>query len=689
MGLALVVACGAASAAVDHIDITSRTSVMGGRAFGVAGPFEKIVGRVYFKVKPGEPHNRVIVDLDKAEKSADGDVVFSSDFWLLHPLDPDKANGGLLLEIPNRGHKNLLADINGAVPSADPTKEKEYGDRWLLRQGYTFAVLGWQWDLAEAPGIMRLSAPVAHEADGKPITGLLRDDFTLPTKTTSLPLGHILLGSVGGVEYPVSNPDDPRNVLTVRDGPTAERQIIPREEWSFAREENYTEAGKRGRRTVPDTNHILLKKGFEPGKLYELVYVVQDPVVAGLGLAAVRDFVSYLKNDKNDIATVSRAYAIGISQSGRFLRHFLYQNFNADEQGRQVFDGITAIVAGAGRGSFNHRFAQPSRDAAPLSAVFYPTDLFPFTDLPERDPVTGEKAGLLDAAQAAHVVPKIFYVNTSYEYWGRAASLIHTTPDGTKDADLAPNTRIYFFAGLEHFPGRFPPGPRGSGIADLQGQYPANPNPDRWLKRALIMNMNGWVRDGVEPPPSKYPKISDGTLVALNQVKFPEIPETHFPTEASVAWRLDFGSSWKDGIISTQPPKVGAEFPVLLPQVDADGNELAGVHIPEMTVPLATYTGWNYRAPTIGAPDRRLPFIGSYFPFRTTPEEREKSGDPRKSIGERYESEEAYVTQFRDAASALMAAHWMIREDLIPVLTRGQNEWQAVQAADAASAVPQ
>lgn len=678
--LFLALASGCAEAAVDHFDVISRSVVLDGGAFGESGSYEKIVAKVYFRVKPGDPHNGVIVDVDKAATNPDGDVTFSADLLLLRPTALEKGNGALLLEIPNRGHKGLLSAVNGGTPAPEPVKPSDFGDAWLLRQGYTVAWVGWQWDAPAEPGSMRLYAPIAHGPGGAHIGGLLRDDFCLARKAYDVPLGHLILGAIGGTEYPVSDPLDARNVLTVRDGPNTPRSVVARANWRFSYQPaaQGSDAGSGG--LVPDNNHIHLNSGFEPGKIYELVYVVQDPVVAGLGLAAVRDLVSQLKYEKNDIAQVSRAYAIGVSQCGRFLRHFAYQGFNADEHGRQVLDGMLVHVAGAGRGSFNHRFAQPSRDAQPMAALFYPTDLFPFSDLPELDPSTGESAGLLDSARAATVVPRIFYTNTSHEYWGRSAALIHASADGTRDLPLADTTRIYFFSGLQHFSRLLPP---VYGTGETMGQNRMNTNPVRWLVRAMITNMNGWVRDGIEPPASRYPRIDNGTLVPLGRVAFPRISGVSFPRETTLAWRLDFGPGWKWGIIDYQPPIVGRPFPALVPQVDADGNDVAGVQIPQMAVPLATYTGWNLRDPSIGSPDRRLAFIGSYLPFAATEAGRTVSHDPRRAIGERYSSEADYLDRFRAAAAASVRDRWMLAEDLPAAVGVAEKEWEAAEGLGA------
>jgi Alpha/beta hydrolase domain len=662
-------------ARVVRVEIASRTDIENGKPFGAAGAFEKITGRVYFAVDPANLHNRQIVDLEKALRNAKGEVEFSADLYLLKPKDMAKGNQAVLFEVSNRGGRGILSLVNG--------REGEYGDGFLMRQGYTIAWVGWEFDLSSTGEHLRLSAPVAHDAGGNEIHGLVRADFTPSQKRDDWPLGHILLGPDGGNSYAVDDPRSPANVMTVRDTPTEARTKVPRSDWSFARVVD----GK----LTPDAHFAHLNTGFVPGKIYEVVYSSKNPAVVGVGLAAVRDFLSYLKYDPQATAPVKRAYAIGISQSGRFLRHFIYQDFNADEKGRQVMDGVIAHVAGAGRGSFNHRFAQPSRDAQPMSSLFFPTDLFPFTDLPEEDRLTAS-AGLLDAATRSHTVPKIFYTNTSYEYWGRAASLIHTTADGQKDATPAPNTRIYFLAGLEHFTVPFPPEKSVGGNPDYTAQQKANPNPIQWYWRALITDMNAWVRDGKEPPPSTYPKIGEKTLVTLADWKFPKIPQVNTPHEVSLAYHLDFalevfgpppeknGPSNQPQIawINVEPPQVGAPFGVLVPQSDSDGNDLGGVRLPELQVPLATYTGWNLRDPSIGAPEQRVSFLGSWIPLAKTTEERKKSGDPRLSVAERYSSQKEYMSKFEQAAKKLVEQRFLLQEDLPAILERGRLEWRTI-----------
>ena len=647
------------AARVLRVEITSRQDVLGGKSFAKAGPYERITGKVYFAVAVSNPHNRRIVDLSNAVNLKNGEVEFSSDFVAVRPKDLSKGNGSMLLEVPNRGSAFILALVDGGGLDL----AHDAGDAWLLRQGFVVASLGWQYDAPPNPGALRLYAPIAKD-HGKTITGLLRGDLTPWHVMDEIPLGHLIVGHIGGTEYPVAAPGDPRNVLTVRASRQAPRSVIPRSKWQFA----HTVNGK----LVPSDRFIHLEGGFQPGRIYEYVYVVKDPAVAGLGFAAVRDFASYAKHDAHAEVHVARVYGEGISQDGRFLRDFLYEGFNADEQGRMALDGVLAHVAGAGRGSFNYRFAQPSRDAQPMSSIFYPTDVFPFTDLPETDPLAGRHGGLLDRARAEHVVPKIFFSNTSYEYWGRAAALIHTSPDGKRDVAISPDVRIYKFTGLQHFSGPFPP---AKGKDDLLGQEPQSPLPIRYFWRAMISNMDAWVRSNVPPPPSSYPKIADGMLVPLSQYSFPHLPGVNLPQEADPGMRLDFGPDWRGGILSLQPPKVGPDFPVLVPQPDADGNERSGVRLPEITVPLATYAPWNLRDASIGAPTQRVSFEASYLPFPKTAADRKKSGDPRLSIAERYKSREDYLARFTRATDELVKERWILPEDRAALIHRGEQEW--------------
>jgi len=643
-----------AEARVTRIEIKSRADLVGGKSFGLAGPYEKVVGKVYFTVDPNNPHNKIIVDLDKAPRDAHGLVEFSADLYILKPKDLSRGNGAALFEIANRGGKSLLRFFNHARNSLDPSTEAEMGDSFLMEHGFTLVWVGWQFDVPPGVGQVRLYAPVATD-NGKSITGLVRSDFVFTTKVYSASLGHR-----GQNAQPAIDVQSPEYALTVRDSVMGTRRVIPRRDWQFAR---FTDG-----RVMPDPTQIYYKNGFDPGKIYEVVYRTQNPTVVGLGLAAVRDLASFFKYQRDALVSVPRAYGFGISQSGRFLRHFLYQGFNADEQDRQVFDGIDAHVAGGGHGSFNHRFAEPSRDASPFSTFFYPTDIFPFTDLEQTDPETKETDGLLTLTRNSKVLPKIFYTFSSYEYWGRAASLIHTTIDGKADSPMMENVRIYYFPGGQHGPGPFPP-------TKTSTQQLTSPNDYSWAMRALLVAMDRWVRGEAPPPASQYARIDNGTLVKPQAVEFPKIPGVEFPRTIHEAYRVDYGPHWRQGIITLEPPRVGNAFPVMVPQVDRDGIDLGGVRMPEVAVPLATYTGWNPRDPRIGAQNELVDFAGSYIPFARTRAERERAGDPRLSIEERYPNRAQYLGMVAEAGVKLIKEGYLLAEDLPLLLDRAAEQW--------------
>jgi hypothetical protein len=334
-----------------------------------------------------------------------------------------------------------------------------------------------------------------------------------------------------------------------------------------------------------------------------------------------------------------------------------------------VFDGVLAHVAGAARGSFNFRFAQPSRDAHPFMNMFYPTDIFPFTDLDETDPETGLTDGLLAHATKDKTVPKIFYTNSSYEYWGRSASLVHISIDGQKDAAIPDSTRIYLLAGGQHGPASFPP-PRN------HTRNLSNPNDYRWAMRALLVAMDRWVRDGAEPPASQYPRIAQDALVRLGAVQFPKIPGGPLPKHIQEAYRVDYGPEFRPaGIITIEPPRVGHAFPILVPQVDRDGNETSGIRMPEIQVPLATYTGWNLRSPDIGAPEEMNSMQGSFIPFARTKAEREAHHDPRASLAERYSGRADYLGKVEAAARKLAAEGYLLEADVPQVVEHSAVEW--------------
>ena len=637
-----------ADAEVVAVEITSREPVLDRDAFGGIA-YEKLAGTIRFAFDLDADFNAPIVDLAKAPRAEDGElegrVLAHADLMVLRPSDPDAVRGTAWVEVSNRGGKASLSYFNRAQSSANPTTPAHFGDGLLMRRGLTVIWVGWQFDVPREPGRLRLVAPTAT-LGGAAIEGLVRCDWTVDAPTPTLGLGHR-----NHVPYPVVDPTSDEHRLTSRSGRLAEREELERSAWRFSAD------GQRIERTDGAP--------FDGGRIWELVYVARDPVVVGLGLAAIRDVASYAKYDDDCPFGVDRAIAFGVSQTGRFLRHFLYQGFNTDEAGRAVYDGLLIHTAGAGRGSFNHRFGQPSRDAHRYSAFFYPTDLFPFASRTLKDPVAGVEDGLCRVLDERGQLPKVVTTNTGYEYWGRAAALLHVTPDGKQDVELLPSERLYHLASAQHFGGPWPP--RDALRHDGAEVWRGDPLDFLLTLRALAMALVDWVEFDEYPPPSAYPRLADDSLVPLADLAWPKIPGLAAPTVAHEAYRVDYGSRWSSGIVSIEPPKLGPAFPVLVPQVDELGNERAGVPSVETLVPLATYAPWHVR------PDGELTdFWGSYAPLPLEP----SADDARPAVAALYPDRAAYDARVRAAAEALVEARTLLAEDVERVVARAQSQWE-------------
>lgn len=639
--------------AVMRLDISERSPLLGGQPFGSTGAYEMLRGRITFAIDPTHPRNRSIADLDKAPRTASGQVEWWSDFCLLQPVDAARGNHRLFFEVVNRGRIRAFAFLDSALSgTSELTRPQDVGDGFLLQQGYTVVWCGWQWDVVRGDGLLGMEVPQAMHG-GVPISGKVLCQWWPNADTQTL-----LLADRVHHPYPAADIDEPEAVLTVREHENGPRQVIPRQHWHF-----------------PDPAHISLATGFQAGKVYECVYRTSHAPVVGLGLLAVRDTVSFLKygtaTPQNPCAgRIERAYGFGASQSGRFLRHFLYLNLNSDEAERMVFDGVIPHIAGARRGEFNHRFAQPS-----ANTLQGPNNLFPFTDLEQTDPLTGQTDGLLRRISSEGHLPKIFHIDSSAEYWRGDASLKHISVDGTRDVDVPESVRIYLFAGTQHTPGVLPL--KDTAADGARGQHPLNSVDYAPLLRAALVNLDRWVSADETPPPSRYPRLSDGTAVPSQSLApvFKAIPGAAFPSQPFQPHRLDFGPEWSQGIASWLPPKVGAPYVTFVPAVDQDGNEVAGIRLPDLTVPLATYTGWNPRHPAQGAPEQSVRMHGSTLPFPVTRAERQRSGDPRPSIEERYASKQAYLEMVKKAAEALVAERYLLADDLERVVKRAAQRY--------------
>jgi hypothetical protein len=628
--LVLFVATGVAAEVVD-IEVLSRNDV---------GTHERVIARVYFAIDPEDNANRWIADLALAPTNDVGMVEFSSDLLLFLPTNGTRARGTVFLEIVNRGRDQSLGLMSDATQVDLAPENWNLGDRFLLEQGFTVAFLGWQFDVAPAQGLT-FRAPMAS------VDGSVRAAY-VARGTGQRYTGFRTL-------YCASDPRQLDATLSFRTSMDGPAQILPRERWQFDE----------------DGCSVFLPEGFDSG-LYEAIYETVGSPVAGLGLAAVRDFASYLKFGASDTLLreepqlLQRVIGFGYSQSARFLRTFVRDGFNTDEQGRAAFDGLLVSSAGAGGGSFNHRFAMPGQAGNSVLSVLRPVDLPPFTD-----------EGLLARARTAGTVPKIFTTVTSTEYWARAASLTHTSEDGALDAPLDPSARLYFLTGTPHASGPLPPlrqTTRG------RFRYDINFAKQKWVLRALTLALDAWITNGTEPPPSRYPTLARQELVPLEQLQFPTVPGLLTPAEyLPPVWRMDFGPDFSTtGVITKDRPALGEELPVLVPQVDADGNERGGIALTEITVPLGTYTGWNVTEPPLISMRYLAGLLGSFVPFAETADEQIALADPRTSIAERYTTRQAYLDQVQAAAESLVEQRFLLPNDVPQLLQHSEAIWDAV-----------
>ncbi len=651
-----VVSCAPAYAELVALDILHREPFAGGRSFGKVGPYDQITAIARFAIDPQDAHNRDIIDLDLAPRNTDGKVEFAADVVILTPHDPAKGNGAIFYDVNNRGNKLALGMFNTAPGGPGPDSKNPAGSGFLMRRGYTVVWSGWIGELLAGNGRLLLQAPQAR-IDGKLVRGMVRYEMSTDTPAKSLPLSR----REGHGSYPPTEKGEEKGVLTKRLHETDKRIAIPRSQWHLERQPiPDAKSGVPG--TLPQVR-LVLEGGFEPGWLYELICEAEGSLVQGTGFASVRDLISFLRYDataKNPLRrgdgkpAINRALAFGVSQSGRFLRHFLYLGFDEDERGRIVFEGLMPHVAGGALGFFNHRFAQPTRFNAQHEDHLYPTDVFPFTYGPSIDPFTKRTDNILGRYAKGNVHPKVMHTQTSAEYWHRSGSLMHTTPDGKADAEVPADVRIYALGGFQHGAGngRIPsPGTPAKGITE----NPPNPGDYRPFLRALLVALDDWIKEGKAPPPSVYPKIADGTLVDWHQDKtgFPKIPGVHYPAVIQQPPVADYGPKFlTHGILTIEPPTVRGSYPVLVPKsADQIGNDAGTLLVLDHT--LATFTGWNTRRKEAGAEGELASLTGSCLPLPRTRAERQKAGDPRPSIEEIHPS----FAHYRDSYCALLKKH--------------------------------
>jgi len=657
---------------VTRVDIKQRGPLAGGLSFGETGPYEYIEGILHFESDPKHSHHAVICDLDLAPTNARGQVEHRAQFHLLKPVHP-KPGGRVLVDSVNRGNMTALPQFNSTARRADGNPDVAPGNGFLFREGYSVLCVGIQWDTPDSSERMRAWFPEAMK-NGQRLTG---QSFVQWWPNKHEP--HQLLSDAGHQPYPTADLNDPTAVLTVREHQDGNATVIARQRWRYAKAVD----GK----PIPNPDYVWLDGGFEAGKIYELVYTAVGAPVVGLGYLAFRDAASFLKHgsaaEGNPLAgMIEYAYAWGQSMNGRWLREFLYFGLNRDEAGRIVFEGMMPHVGSSRRGEFNLRFGQPSTNILRAPGNTYP---FAFEATPE--PSLQQNRGLLDRSRANGSVPRIIHSNSGMEYWWSGAALSHMTVDAKQDFDPPPEVRVYYLTGAQHGVGALPlsyVNPDG-----FRAQQPLNTLDYRPAMRALLTALDLWVREGKEPPPSRVPRIDDRTAVTREslQEKYMRIPGAAWLSHLPQRLKLDFGSEAERGVVKYPAPESGT-YPILVSTMDEDCNDVAGIRLPDIAVPLGTYTGWNVRHAVMGQPGLMTsgaPLFGTTLVFPRTKAEREARGDPRKSIEERYTSKDDYLAKVRAAAKALVEERYLLEEDIERIAKVAADKWEAFRAFDPAA----
>ena len=642
IGLAILLLCAtrqSAEAEVVKIKIERVEPFAAGATFGDSGGYERVVGAVTGELDPSDVRNAGIVGLTQAPRNARGMVEYEADLFLLRPVDPAKGNQRLLFEVVNRGRK-LMLPVMLQIPMGEdgnannPTSREDSGDGFLFRQGFTLAWAGWDADAPRANNGMAARLPAL-----KNVVQQIRDEF--------VPLARGPATDKLRLSYKAAGLEQPSARLTIRQRPTDIPREIPRTQWRFADD--------RGVELLPPGTKP------QPGVIYDMLYHATDPWVTGIGFAIQRDVVAFLRASKPDAAgtanpaggRITHAYGFGISQSGRFLRDFLQRGFNQSLGGKKVFDGVLSHVAGIGTVFINEPFAQTNRTRTEFQDSTMPENSFPFSAARVRDPVTGKDASAL---RGDGFDPLMIEVNTGTEYWQKGASLLSTDPLGQKDLPLPDTTRLFLISGNQHG------GRLGSPSSPGHCANPRNPHSAAPALRALLVALDAWASKGVAAPPSLIPRIADGTLVPAEKFNFPAIPGLAIVKRANpVTPRQDW----------VNPRPAPTPYRPLVPTVDADGNERAGLRLPDIAVPAATYTGWNMYAPPF-AMDAMCDRDGSYAPFAVTDDQRAE-GDKRASLRARHPTKLAFVQATRAAAATLVAQRLLLAEDVAAYVAAAES----------------
>ncbi|MFK7981738.1 MAG: alpha/beta hydrolase domain-containing protein [Saprospiraceae bacterium] len=637
--------CASLQAKVTHIDIQSTGLYQNGKKFDNIGTYDLLKGKAYFEIDPLAAINQTVVDVKLAPRDEKGMVHFSTDITLIIPTDKSKINGSLIYEFNNRG--GMLLPYVDAETNA------------LFSRGFVFVSTGWIGELLPNPNKLRLYAPIAYGDNQTTLTGNIRVEIIGQKGKNRL---NVNGGGHGA--YEPTGKGHKLATLTKRMRVSDPRQVIPSDKFYI---ESSWSAYTCERDGLPEVE-LILTDSFEANYIYELIYEAKNPIVQGLGFVGIRDIISFLRYEKtgknplldfNNQPFIDRTISFGISQSGRAIRMFLYEGFNEDEQGRKVFDGAVPMVAGAGMGFFNHRFASPTRFSTQRESHLFPADVFPFNYGESIDLFSPKKDGILKRAIAKKVVPKIIHIQSSAEYWHRCAALSHINVNTSTDATLPENVRIYSIIG-QHGSGTGTPSTKKAGTIAINH---ANYAP---FVRSLIIALDDWIKTDKTPPPSVYPNFKDGTLVHWEAatVGWKSIPTISYPKVIQQAYTADFGANLSTTKFITQhPKKKKKKYPIYSPKLDADNNELGMLKVPAVAVPTGTYTGWNLRTPKMGAGGELLRLTGGYIPFPKTKKERLKSKDPRKSIEARYANFEVYYSAYKKVTAELVQQGYLLEEE--------------------------
>jgi hypothetical protein len=664
-----------ADARITRIDLGPSTSPFGTASFGTVGQYEQIDGTAYGEIDPRDPLNAVIQDIGLAPRNVRGNVEYSTKVSILKPVDETRGNHTMLFEIVNRGNKLDPGTFNVGVTTANPA-----GDGFLENEGFTLVWAGWQADLVPPPTVdlVTISAPIAHYRNGATITGVVRSEFII--NTTPQSTQNILAASSSNTPgYPTASLDNSHDTMTMRVHQDDPKVRIANSDWAYA---DCTSTPFPG---SPNPQKVCLRNGFDTNHIYELIYIAKDPIVMGLGLAAIRDVADFFRDAKKDdhgnpnplAGELKFALLNGISQSGRLLRTYLELGFNEGEDHQQVFDGMHPHI-GSVRNYINVRFSQPGRLAGTQhTEKQYPGPESPLSYGKAHDPLTSETEGLLDQCRRSHTCPMIVHTMSDIEYWEASGAGDTTDPSGRRDFHIPDHVRIYEFSSTQH--GGFSPVaalPTSTGICQ---QLP-NANSYTYNIRALLVALQQWVATGRDPPSSLYSRIDRKSLVPLDKFVFPAIPNVTGPqlifnTRLFYDRGRQYDADDVSGIISIEPPKPIAEYPALVPQVDADGNDIDGLRSITLQVPLGTYTGWNVRRAGFSEGDA-CDLTGSYIPFAVTKAQRMQSLDPRPSLQERYGTLANYTALATAAANKLVSQRLLLAPDAAAAIQSATNQAQ-------------